>query len=65
MRSRWFRVLPVAVGGLVHFLISMGAFGVHDVAIRATITGTATALAGLIFAGLMKHPNRAGKGERV
>ena len=48
-------VLAVFAAGLVHSLLPVGAFGVHDVVARAGITGASAAVAAWLLVALDKR----------
>jgi hypothetical protein len=55
MRSRFLLVIGIFAGGLVHSVLLRGAFAVHDVAIRAAITGTVAGVTCLLVLTLSKR----------
>jgi hypothetical protein len=55
MCSRLLPVLGIFAGGLVYTVIPRGAFGVYDVAIRATVTGAVAGVTCLLVLTLSKR----------
>jgi hypothetical protein len=59
-RMKWLLpVLSVFAGGLVHSLLPPGAFGAHDVAGRAAVTGGTTAAVALVIFAISGRWNRS------
>ena len=48
--------LGVFAGGVTYALLPTGAFGPHDVAVRAAITGAVAAIAALLILMLTNRP---------
>jgi hypothetical protein len=53
-RQPLFAVLPIFAAGVLHSLLPVGAFGSHDVAVRALLAGLAAAIVGFPLFGRRK-----------
>jgi uncharacterized membrane protein len=56
--GHWLAVLGVFAGAFVHSVLPRGAFGNHDLAFRAAITGLATAATSLLILVLSRRWRR-------
>ena len=62
LAARSLPLLGLFVGGLVSAMLPRGAFGMHDVAVRAAITGAAAGLTFLLAAVISRRWGQASLG---